>query len=474
MTLTIHTEEDNQRQLLLTIEVDEARVENAMRAAASKLSRDIVIPGFRRGKAPYSVVLRRIGYDALRAEAVEEMINPIFEEALQDMGDLQIFSQPSLTKVEVKPTVLHFAVPLVPRVDLGDYRSLRQEIKPVQVTAEAVNAALKQLQLKHQTLEDVDRAAEMGDMLTVSGIGKLVAVPPTESEETVAETPDDTPADETAVTPDESIIFAEEHLPLPLVADETFPGTNFVDYLAGLQTGDEARFNITFPADYVDAELAGKTAAFTINILNVQSRYLPPFNDELALLEGEETLDALQEKVHHDLYHSAADSAQTEVIDQMVETILPLATIVYPPAAVEEELDNMIQTIKNEAQRAGWEWDDYVRLQNRSEAAIREMYRFPAEERLKRSLIVRQFLQNEKITLQPEDIAAAIDKQISGYSDQTMRDGIRSYYEQGNGLETVTRVILHDKLYERISAIFSGTAPDLSPVDGETAVDEEE
>ena len=109
MTLTIHKEEDEQRQLALTIEVEEKRVEQAMRKTARKLAGNLHVPGFRRGKAPYNVILRRFGRDAVRAEAVEEMIQPIFEEALDQLEEPP-YAQANFDDMEMEPLVLKFTI----------------------------------------------------------------------------------------------------------------------------------------------------------------------------------------------------------------------------------------------------------------------------------------------------------------------------------------------------------------------------
>ena len=111
MTLTIHTEQDEQRQLHLTIEVPEERVEKQMRETARKLAKDINLPGFRRGKAPYSVVLNRVGRDSLRAEAVEDILQPVFEEALDEINP-EMYAQAQFDDLEMEPLVLKFIIPL--------------------------------------------------------------------------------------------------------------------------------------------------------------------------------------------------------------------------------------------------------------------------------------------------------------------------------------------------------------------------
>jgi trigger factor len=173
VTLTIQTTEDDRRQLTVTIEVEESRVQKAMQAKARELSREIQLPGFRPGKAPYDVVVRRIGEDTLRGEAIEDLVQPVFEEAL-NQAELDPYAQPSLDDIQTKPLVLTFTVPLSPTVTLGAYRDHRQEVEAVAVTDEALQEALEHVQAHHQVIEAVDRPAAEGDVVTLSGSGRLV------------------------------------------------------------------------------------------------------------------------------------------------------------------------------------------------------------------------------------------------------------------------------------------------------------
>ena len=105
MTLTIHTEEDSERQLKVTVEVPENQVQAQMRRTARDLARQVNIPGFRKGKVPYNILVQRVGEEALRADAVEEMLESVFVEALEEIEESP-YRQPSIDDIEMKPLVL--------------------------------------------------------------------------------------------------------------------------------------------------------------------------------------------------------------------------------------------------------------------------------------------------------------------------------------------------------------------------------
>lgn len=517
MTLTIHKEEDTQRQLLMTIEVAETRVEEAMKQLARKLARDIHMPGFRRGKAPYRVMVNRIGRDALRSEAIEELVQPVFEEAMAEIDDVEVYGRPELTDMELEPLVLKFTIPLQPHVELGDYREMRQEIEPVVITDEAVDEALERIREKHQVLEEVERPLGMGDMATLSGTGRLVPLPDEAEDEAAEAAEAEAEAAETAVpeptaAADESaadefdeddaydddeydddeyddddfdeyddddaddIIFSEERIELPLDPKRTFAGTPFVDYLVGLSAGDESTFRFTFPDDYENEELAGREAIFEISILNVQSRQLPELDDELAREEGDyESVEALRGNTRAALEEAAIERAKSELVDEMVEALVARAEVVYPPAAVDVELDGMIDNLKNQTQRSGWEWDDFMRLQGLTEEQMRDSFRETAVARLKRNVVMRQFVLNEKLTVDMADLDAAIAEKVASFGDnEELRQGMADYYRSGYGLDVISGEILQEKVYERVHAIYTGQAPDLAALESEEAASDEE
>lgn len=462
MTLTIETKEDDQRQLTMTVQVSEDQVEQAMRQSARKLGRDIHIPGFRQGKAPYSVILRRVGRDALRADVAEELIQPVFAEAIET-SEVEPYGGPSLDNMELEPLIFTFTVPLAPEVELGAYRQIRKEVEPVSVTDEAVEEALEQIRNRHQIVEEVDRAAALDDLVTVSGKGELVAKPADEESE------------EEAADAAPEVIFEEESIDLLLDSEKLFAGTSFVDNLVGLSVGETKSFNFVFPDDFQSEELGGREAAFEITILNVKNRELPELDDELAKQEGEyETLDDLRVFLRENLEKEALSQAKNDLMEEMTDNLLEDAKMVYPPAAVEAEIDGMMEQFKQQITRSGWTWEDYIKLQGGSDEKMREDFRDSAVKSLERRLVLRQLLVDENLTVEEADVEAAVEERLSGFGDnEDLRKSMGDYFRTGYGFDMISSEILMDKAYSRIKLILAGEAPDLEAA-AETGDDEEE
>lgn len=488
MTLTIHTEEDEQRQLKVTVEVPEERVEQQMKRTAREIARSVDIPGFRRGRVPYNIIVQRVGRDALRSEAVEEILEPVFEETLAEI-DVTPYAQPELDDLEMEPMVIKFTIPMEPVVELGDYRSIRRELPEVNVTDEAVQEALEHIRTHHEVLEPVDRPIEEGDVVALSGTGEVV-----EGDEV-------------------DVIFDEERVELLMDPETTFAGTEFVKYLIGLEVGDHHEFTITFPEDEEEAaaavddlsddlaeedveeqgageedlgaeemeeddtdtsSLAGKEASFSVTILDVKSRYLPELDDELAREEGDyESLEEMREAVREQLWEQAKADAKDELFDDVMDQIVEASQIDYPPAVVNEELESMVQSLKEQATRAGWEWSDYLMLQGETEDSLRETMRERAVERVQSGLVLRKFIEEERLSLDEEEVESAIDERLGDRFDdnEELRMQMRDFFRQGQGLEMITGELVMDKVLDRIEAIVTGSAPSLEEL---AAAEEEE
>ena len=514
MTLTIHKEENDVREVKLTVEVSEDQVEKAMRTKARELGREMSFPGFRQGKVPYRVVVQRLGRNAIRAEAIDDIVQTVFVEAMEE-AEVEPYGQPTLDEMNPEPLKFEFTIPLEPVVTLGeDYREMRREIESVTITDEAVEEALEQVQTQHQTTEEVDRAIEFGDLVTLGGQAVLAPVEvevvdedtvdeevvdeESVDEETVdVETVDEAVVDEETVDeeaveeeaveveeqeetaePEPEILFDQERLELVMDGEKVFPGTPFIDNLVGLEVGSEASFSFTFPEDYEEEDLAGREASFDLYITEVKSRDLPDLDDELAKLDGNyETLDEMRAGLREQLEKQAENQAKEDLIESMIDDLLVDADIQYPPAAIEMELDEMVQTFKNQVTQSGWEFEDFLQIQGSTEESLRDDFTDNAQERLRRRLILRALMLEEKLRVETADVEAMIDEQTAGMENEELRKQMHDFYLSGSGFDMISSQVLSEKVYERIVAILSGNAPDLDELAAEeedSAASEEE
>jgi len=423
VTLVINSEEDSERQLKVTIEVPEERVQKQMRSAARALARDVNIPGFRPGKAPYNVIVRRVGEDALRSDSIQDILESVVEEALEEI-EVTPFRPTTLDDLEMDPFVIE----------------------------EALNESLELIRNNHQILEQVERPAELGDLITVGGEGKL----------------DDE---------DGSNIWQEESSDMVMDPEKVFPDLPFVENLLGMSAEEEKEFSFTFPEDSEEEELAGKSVLFQVKVSNVQSRELPELDDELAQKEGDyQTLAEMTEAISKELLEQAERQAKSDLMDEVVDEMLAEAEIVFPPAVVDAELDNRMESFKEQITRSGWQWQDWLTLQSESEDSLKESWLEDSIEGVRRGLVLGHFIEKEMITVEMADIDEKVDSVLERFGDnEELKEQVRSIYTQGQALQSLTQDIVMEKAQERIEAIVTGNAPDLDALaQAQESADEEE
>ena len=246
-------------QMLLEVELDDARVKKSLDQAARRLSQRYRIPGFRQGKAPRRVVESALGADMVFEEAAERLIPQALQEAVDQEG-LEPIAPPSVEITEREPVTFTATVPLAPVIDLGDYRSVAVAKPESEFSDELIEQQLLDLRRQHAVLEPVEREPQLNDRVT---------------------------ADVKAEVGGEQILDqpgAEFHLREEAVIG--VPG--LCERLVGVTVGDEHLINIDVDDDWDDEEVAGKTVTFTVTIHDVKSEELPEPDDDFAMEVSEE------------------------------------------------------------------------------------------------------------------------------------------------------------------------------------------
>lgn len=444
MTLTIHTQEDDKRQLNITVEVPEERVVKEMRNKVQKLSKQVRIPGFRPGKAPYQLVVNYVGgAESVRHDTVQDMVEPVFREMMTEI-DVDYYALPSITDVQIDPFIMQVAIPLEPTVVLGDYRSERRTIEPVEITADAVDEALAQIRERHAVVEPVDRSAEIGDIVTVTGTGYL----------------DDD---------EEDVIFKEERFDVTLEEDTVFAGTPFADNLLGREAGDELSFSFTFADDYEEEEeWRGKEAHFEITILDIKHRHVPELDDDLAREEGAESLEELRSTTAERLQTQAESQAKNDLIENLIASLVEnVEELVYSPIIIERQLDELIDQFRQRIEQIGIEFDRYLQMMNQSEDDVRELREEEAVDQVERRLVMTKFVETEYLQVSETEFEAGFEDMLSPYDDDDeMRTSMQKYLLESGGTVVINKLII-DKLYDRYVAILKGEAPDLETLQAE-------
>jgi len=361
-------------EALITLEVHDEALQKAMRKAARQISRQTNIPGFRKGKAPYSIVMQTFGENAVRQEAADLILEEIYPQAIEQ-AKIDPYGPGQLDDMSLSPMVFKIRIPLQPIVDLGDYESLRKEPETVEVTEEEFNAALENIREQNAILEAVERGAETGDQVSFESINGEV---------------------------NGQVIFHDHDTKLILGDNETTVLPGFDEAVAGAVKGETKTFTLTLPEDFDEEDLQGEEAEFTVKVDEVYNRTLPELNDALASTVGPfETLDEMKEKLQGQMLEYKEANARDAYRSAIIEDLTERAEVKYPPVMEEEELDSMIAQLKeNIEHRYSLSWEDFLRLQGQTEAQVREDMKPDAVQKIKQGLVLNEFskISNVEVT----------------------------------------------------------------------------
>lgn len=446
----------------LTVDVPEERFAAAMQRAAKRLANKVNIPGFRKGKAPFAVVVNYVGQQAVMDEALEDLGNEIYRESLQT-ANLQPYTTGSLEDVKTEPSLqLIFSVPKAPEVDLGDYRQVRHEYAPPVITDEQVQEALGALRERHAEETVVERPAQLGDVLIVDIRGEMTHQHGEEAAETSAEPPAEP---KTAEEQPETFID-ETDFSILLSTDpkrEFMPA--FTEQALGVSAGETRTVTLAYPADYENARLAGHTFTITFSVKQIKARQLPELDDAFAKRVSNESLQSLAElteRVRADLEANAKRKADEAYSDIIFQKIVEGATVRYPEAMLEDYIDDVLNELSENLRQRGLSLEMLKQVQGKDDAALRAEYRETALNRLKRSLVMQTLISAEQISVSAAELDAHIEAMldsIGGVDADQAQTFRRMFKAEANRRDVGLRLVM-DRLKERLVAIGRGEAPD--------------
>jgi trigger factor len=448
--LKIERENLDDRQIQLTVELDDDRLARAMRSAARRLARNSKIAGFRPGKAPYDVLLRKFGEEVIFDEALENLGQELYREALQE-SDIDPFAPGTLDEiVSREPLTLRYTVPLAPEVELGSYKDIRLPYEEPEIDDEVVERVMENLRERQALIEPVERPAGMGDVVVV---------------DVKAEIQNEEGEDDQTLLDDKSVSI--------LVDDETnWPIPGISEFLLGLEAGEEKSFEYTFPEDYTNESMRGQKATFEIKCLEVKSRFVPEWTDGLAKSIGDyETLLDLRISIRKDLKEEAIRQAETQHGRTLVDKLVEGATVSYPPVLLQQELSDMLKELEDRLRMQRLSMEDYFKIENKSEEELVEELKPAAEERLKRALVLGELVSTENIEVEDADVDEEIDRFMERFEDKS--DQTRKLFNTPDNRRRIALDILSDKAIKRLIAIAAGEPEESSETELEPEVESE-
>jgi trigger factor len=366
------------------VDVDPDDVETRVKQTASRLGREMRVPGFRKGKVPPEIVVQRLGRQAVLSETLEAALGDWYESALIDSGVNPVGDpRVDLTDLpgEGEPLRFSIEVGVRPPAELGDYRGLEVGRPEPEVPPEAVQSELERLREAFATLRPVDREASQGDVLLIDYRGEIDGATFEGGE-------------------------ARDYL-LELGAGQVLE--DFERPLAGSSAGKELQVEVRFPDDYRPEQLAGKRANFAITVKEVREKELPELDDEFAAEASEfDTLAELREHLEGRIRELLERQADERFREAALDAAVEQASVVLPDAIVEARAAEMWQRLERSLSQRGIGSETYLQMQGKSRDQILAEAKPEAEQTLRREAVLEAVAEAEGIEVSEEEMVAAL------------------------------------------------------------------
>lgn len=369
-----------------TVEVDGAAFEKGLAYAYNQNKNKISLPGFRRGKAPRKLIEAQYGANFFYEEAINHIFPDVYEEAIDELK-LDVVSRPTIDVENInKETGVKFIVEVTvkPEVTLGQYKGLKVEKEPVEVTEEEVEKELKSIQEKNARLVEVtDRAAENEDVAKISYLGTV-----------------------------DGVAFeggqADNH-DLTLGSHAFIEG--FEEQIVGHNVGDKFDVNVTFPEAYHAPELSGKAAVFAVELKGLSKRELPELNDEFAEDVSEfSTLDEYKASIQDKLKKEKEEKAKQIQSDKLLDAAIANCTMDVPQVMYDNKIDQMMREFEENITRQGLTMDIYCKYMGTTKEDVKENFRETSEKSVRARLMLEQIVKEENLTVSEEALKEEIGR----------------------------------------------------------------
>ncbi len=388
--MNIKSVEKNGNQATVVVEIDKELMETGVNKAYLKARKNIMIPGFRKGKAPRKIIESMYGAHVFYEDGLEEIFPEVYEAAIASQ-DFKAIGRPNLADMQIADdgiVTLTLTTELYPEVTLGQYKGLEVEKSEVTVTDAQVQAELDRTAQNVASTETVDRAAQMGDTANIDFEGF-----------------------------DNGVAFEGgkgDNFDLKLGSGSFVPG--FEEQIVGMTAGEEKNIDITFPEDY-HAELAGKSVVFHVKLNKLTVTVVPAQDDEFAKDVSEfDTLDELKADIRAKALEQAQKQADKAFEQACVDKAAENATVEMPKALVEAELDSQMERFAYQLQMSGYSMEQYAQMMGGDVNTMRNAFRPAAEKQAKSNVTLTKIIETEGITVADEEIEAEYQDLASQYS----------------------------------------------------------
>jgi trigger factor len=388
-------------------EVPAAEVERRLQQTAKALGRDMRVPGFRKGKVPPPVVIRRVGREAILDEAVRDSLAGWYVGAL-DAAGIHPVGDPEVNLGELpgegQPLTFSIEIGVRPPAKLGEYKGLEVGRREPEVPDERIDEEIEALRERLARLESAERPAENGDFVVMDYAGSI-----------------DGEQFEGGEGTDQMIELGSGRL---------IPG--FEEQLTGAQTGEERTVTVNFPADYGAEHLAGREASFAVKVKDVKAKLLPELDDDFASeAAGFDSLDELREDIRAKLAEADERAIEEEFREAVVDAAAAEATIDLPEALVDARARELFDRLVRTLERQGISRDAYLRISDKTEDQLIAEARPEAERALRREAVLAAVVEAEQIEPSEQDVLKALEHEAVHHQQTTPEKLRKRLADQG-------------------------------------------
>jgi len=377
----------------IEIKIEGKEWEDALDKAFEKANKKAKIDGFRPGKAPKDVFVKKYGKEVLYQDAADLVIEKAYMKMLEDnkeiVGDLVAKPEITFKNIDDKGIEFNFVLTLRPDVKLGKYKGLKVEKEKAEVAKEEIEQAIENIRNRYAENVLKDEKIENGDIAIIDFDGSVDGVPFDGGK--------------------------AENYALTIGSGMFIPG--FEEQLIGLKAGDEKDVVVTFPKDYHAEDLKGKEAVFKVKVHEVKEVKVPELDKDFfadLAMEGVDSLETLEAEISKNILEHKEAEIENKYMDALLDEAAKNVEVEIPEAMVSEELDRMIKQYGESLQMQGITLEQFYQFTNSDEAALRDQMTEEAKKRITYRLMLEEISKLEKIEISDKDA----EKQATEYAEK--------------------------------------------------------
>jgi trigger factor len=408
---------------LLRVEVDAKAVEEAFDATTRDFQKQAALPGFRPGKAPRELILKKFEKD-IQDEVKRKLIGDAYRQAV-DEKKLDVLGQPDIEEIQFgrgQPLQFAATIETAPEFQLPEYKGIPVRREARTVADADVERAINLLREQRVSFATVTRAAQTGDIVVVNYTGTCDGKPLTE------------------IAPTARGLTEQKNFWIELRAGGFIPG--FAEQLLGAQAGDKRTVIVDFPADFVTKDLAGRKGVYEVEVVEVKEKVLPPLDDAFARSLDAENLEKLRAGVRRDLENELQYKQSKDTRNQILRGLLSRVTFDLPEGSVARETRHVVYELVQENAKRGVSRETIEKEKDAIYAAAAGS----AKERVKLAFLIQRIAEKEDIKVSQEEILRRVQTLATLYQippRQFLKD-----LQKRNGLIEIYDQIAHEKVLE--------------------------